>query len=91
MTKTMIVYMVRCNIASDIWHTLEKVFVSQHKSKVIIMYYKLQLRPKEWWIEYDGVSCKDEIMCGYAHFNREFNLKKDQILYILARLGLNMK
>ena len=55
------------------------------------MYYKLQLRPKEWWIEYDGVSCKDEIMCGYAHFNREFNLKKDQILYILARLGLNMK
>ena len=30
-------------------------------------------------------------MCWYAHFNREFNLKEDQILYILAGLGLNMK
>ena len=63
MTKTMLVYMVRCNMASDIWHTLEKVFASQHKLKVIITYHKLQVRPEEGWIEHDGVSCKDEIIC----------------------------
>ena len=87
MSESILPQMVGCNIATDIWRTLNKVFAIRCKAK--IMQYKLQIQS----LKKSSLTMREYLLKMKMYYDtttsiRHQILEEDQILYIFAGLSI---